>query len=476
MYENTAGQASSGRKWWLIPALLLLLAVTGAGAFLAKGSSPAPVRGAEEAKKTEEFSTGLLHVDVIRPIRDTLERKTSQAGTAWALEWADIYAEVSGYLKERNVDIGSVVNEGDVLARIDVPDLEARMEEQSAAVGLAEAQRDQKKAAIDRAEADLRAAEAKYKAAIAKRKSDEAYLAFRDKQLDRYQKLLVARSIDAKLVDEQEDHREAAFQSVNASIEAVAAAAAAKESAKARIEEAKAEFEVAKQTVGVAQAELKRAEVMVKFATIRASFSGIVSYRDQGFNPGAFIRAAHSGGSNGPLLTLQHTETMRIVVPIPDRDSPYCKPDVSTALITFDALPKEVFPPYPVSRIAKSEDQQTKTMRAEIDVENPKGIIAQGMYGLVTITLAKAENTLSIPSACLVGKKADGRASIYVVRNGKVYPVPIKTGLDNGIDVEVIEGIGENDRVVLNPSDDLAEGVEVTATEIAPAKVSATKH
>jgi RND family efflux transporter MFP subunit len=476
MYENAAGRAPSGRKWWLIPALLLLLAVTGAGAFLAKGSSPAPGRGAEEAKKTEESSTGLLHVDVIRPIRDTLARKTSQAGTAWALEWADIYAEVSGYLKERNVDIGSVVNEGDVLARIDVPDLEARMEEQSAAVGLAEAQMNQKNAAIDRAKADLKASEAKYNAAIAKRKSDEAYLAFRDKQLDRYQRLLTARSIDAKLVDEQEDHREAAFQSVNASIEAVAAAAAQKESAKAHIEEAEAEFEVAKQTVGVAKAELKRAEVMVKFATIRARFSGVISYRDQGFNPGAFIRAANGGSASGPLLTLQHNEIMRIVVPIPDRDMPYCKPGVSTAHITFDALPKEEFPPYKVSRIAQSEDPQTKTMRAEIDVPNPKGLIAQGMYGLVTITLAKAENTLSIPSACLVGKRADGEASVYVDRDGKVYSVKIKTGLDNGIDVEVIEGIGENDRVVLNPSDDLAEGIEVTTTEIAAPKASAARH
>src|SRR5262249_36114275 len=163
-----------------------------------------------------------------------------------------------------------------------------------------------------------------------------------------------------------EDHREAAFEAWNAAKEAVVAADAQRKSAKAHIEEAKAEFEVAKQTVGVAQAELKRAEVMVKFATIRASFSGVISYRDQGFNPGAFIRAAHAGSRAGPLLTLQHNQKMRIVVPIPDRDMPYCKPGVSTALIPFDAL-KEIFPPYPVSRIAQSEDLQTKTMRAEID-------------------------------------------------------------------------------------------------------------
>ncbi len=85
---------------------------------------------------------------------------------------------------------------------------------------------------------------------------------------------------------------------------------------------------------------------------------------------------------------------MRIVVPIPDRDVPYCKPGVSSARITFDALPDEKFPPYLVSRIAKSEDLQTKTMRAEIDVPNPKGEIEQGMYGLVTVTLSSVERCI----------------------------------------------------------------------------------
>jgi HlyD family secretion protein len=152
---------------------------------------------------------------------------------------------------------------------------------------------------------------------------------------------------------------------------------------------------------------------------------------------------------------------MRIVVPIPDRDVPYCKPGVSTALVTFDALPGKVFA-YPVARIARSEDLQTKTMRAEIDVPNPDGQIAQGMYGLVTITLAKVANALSISWACLSGKEAGGKASVYVVRDGKLYLASIRTGMDNGVDVEVLEGLKPDDQVVINPSGDLAEGLAVT--------------
>lgn len=474
---TTASTVDATRRWWLIPALLLLVIAVAAGAYLAKAPAHSTAHGAEAPKKSGSTGTQ-IHVDVVSPTRGTLERRTSQAGTAMAFEWVDIYAEVSGYLKKRKVDIGSVVKKGDLLAEIDVPDLKAKQEQQKAARELAIAQVAQKKAAITSAEADFDAVKARKKAAEAKLHSDQAYLKFRDKQLARFQDLFRERSIDARLVDEQEDRREAAFEAVNASNEAVHAAEAQLKSMQAKIAQANADWEEAKRMVEVAKAELDRASAMVEFSTIEAAFDGVITFRDPGFNEGAFIRAATAGGSATPLLTLQHTDTMRIVVPIPDRDVPYCRPGVSQALITFDALPGQVFPPYPVSRIAQSEDLQTKTMRAEIDVPNPKGLIRQGMYGLMTITLAKAENALSIPSACLAGKAEGGKATVYVVRDNKVYLTPIKTRLDNGIEVEVVEGLDKDVRVVLNPSGDLADGVAVSVTEVdkSPKPVASARH
>jgi RND family efflux transporter MFP subunit len=475
--STSSSTTDAGRRWWLIPGLLLLGIGVSAGAYLAKAPAHPAAHGAETPKNSE--TTGAqIHVDVVSPTRGTLERKTSQAGTAMAFEWVDIYAEVSGYLKTRTVDIGSFVKKGALLAEIDVPDLKAKQEQQKAARELAKAQVAQKKAAIASAEADLEAVKARKKAAEAKLHSDQAYLKFRDKQLVRFQDLFRERSIDARLVDEQEDRREAAFEAVNASQEAVHAAEAQLKSMEAKIAQAKADWEESQRMVEVAKAELDRASAMVEFSTMEAPFDGVITFRDQGFNEGAFIRAATGGGSSGPLLTLQHTDTMRIVVPIPDRDVPYCRPGVSEALITFDALPGEVFPPYPVSRIAQSEDLQTKTMRAEIDVPNPKGLIRQGMYGLVTITLAKAENAVSIPSACLAGKAAGGKATVYVVRDNKVYLTPIKTRLDNGIEIEVVQGLDKDARVVLNPSGDLADGVAVNVTEVdrSPKSVASAQH
>ncbi len=476
----SSDSASSGRKWWLIPTLLAALVVICAAAYIASTPSGTAHGAGSDEPKADAAPTA-LPVEVVKPTKGTLERKTAQAGTAMAFKWIDIYAEVSGYLKERRVDIGSVVKQGDILAVIEVPELNAQVQQQEAAVELAKAQVKQRQAAVESAKADQEAWVARINTAVARLHSDEANLKFRNKQRERYTALLRERSIDARMVDEQEDRYEAAFEAVNASKEAVTASKAQEKASRAKIKQAEADLEEMEKTVHVRQAELEKARAMLGFATIRAKFSGVITYRNPSLDEGAFIRAS-TGTTGNPLLTLQHTQTMRIVVPIPDRDVPYCKPldpapgatnkDVSMALVSFDALPKKVFPPYPVARKAQSEDLQTKTMRAEIDVPNPDGKITQGMYGLMTITLARAENALFIPSSCLVGKAGGGKATVWVVRDNKLFLASIETGMDNGVDMEVVKGLQPDDDVVVNPSDDLAEGIPVTMTRASAAKTS----
>jgi HlyD family secretion protein len=467
MRENhacAADPSSSGRKWWLIPLLFVLLAVTGAGAYLAKGSSPSTARGAEDPAAEP---SSRVHAEVVKPTRGLLERKTAQAGTVMAFDWIDIYSEVSGYLLRQPVDRGSVVKKGDLLVEIDVPDLRARRDKHKAGLELARAQVGQKRAAIRAAEADLKAVEARKRAAESKVKSDTAFYEFRKKQLKRYQDLLASRSIDARLVDEQEDHLTAAFEAVNSAREAVAAAEAQEKASEAKIVQAKSDLQEAEAKVDVTKSELELAQVEVSFATLRARFDGVITNRN--FHEGDFIREADGGGSTTPLLTLQHTEKMRMVVPIPDRDVPFCDPGAE-AVIVFDALPHEKFT-YPVSRIAAAEDLQTKTMRVEIDIPNTasdpsKGKIRHGMYGLATITLKKLENALTIPSACLVGRAQGGNAAVYVVRDGRAHLTAIKIGLDNGIDLGVLDGLKLDDWVVVSSSGGIADDIAVFTTEI----------
>src|SRR5439155_8378469 len=129
-----------------------------------------------------------------------------------------------------------------------------------------------------------------------------------------------------------------------------------------------------------------------------------------------FIRSADQGGVV-PLLAVERTDLMRVVVQVPDRDVPYVSTKAS-AIVEIDALPGVVFETkgeseVAVSRWADAEDPTTRTMRTEVDVKNPDGLLRHGMYGRVALTLSQGSpNALRIPSAALVGKAEGGRAAV----------------------------------------------------------------
>jgi RND family efflux transporter MFP subunit len=196
---------------------------------------------------------------------------------------------------------------------------------------------------------------------------------------------------------------------------------------------------------------------MVDFATIRAPYDGYITQRSK--LPGDFVKAGTEGASE-PLLTVERTDKMRVVVQIPDRDVPYCDPD-DEATVEIDALPGVRFPDAKVSRIARSEEPHTKLMRVEIDLDNRNGKLRQGMFGWVTIVLDRSPEQLSIPSSCLVGKARDGSATVYVVRDGVARLVSIKYGADNGHLVAVETGLTLRDEVITEAPPGLHEDMRV---------------
>src|SRR5262249_46395138 len=125
-----------------------------------------------------------------------------------------------------------------------------------------------------------------------------------------------------------------------------------------------------------------------------------------------------------------------------------------------------------IARIAKSEDPHTRLMQVELDVKNAEtgGKLVQGMYGRVTIVLDRAAKSLSVPSGCVRNKQADGRAEVFVVRKGRngserAKLVQVRVGMDDGLKVEVLQGLTTADRVVLQPPPDLADGAPVVLVE-----------
>ena len=453
---------TSSKTGWLIGGALLLLFVIGAAAWWRhEGHVRTTAHSGNSGEGSQTASSDAVRVEVEYPKVGGIIHTSTQTGSVHAFEDADLYAKVSGYLKSQKVDIGDRVKRGEVLAEIDDPEIVKEADRAQAALDQAKSMVSQAEARIETAKADEEAARATVKEAEAQVERYAATRKYRQKELNRYTRLAEQRAVQQAVVDEAEDHYESAVAAEHAGQAAVITARAKLSSAHANVDQAKADLLEAKANVQVAEATLAKAKVLVGYLKIVSPYDGVITQRN--FHRGAFIRSAEAGGAL-PLLTVARTDLMRVVTHIPDRDVPYV--DVGDrAVISLDALPGKTFEGK-VSRFAETEDPQSRTMRTEVDLANPDGKLREGMYGIATIYLEPPSKRLTIPSAALVEKSENGKASVFVVRDGKARQVPVTVGADDAIRVEILSGLSPDDEVILT------KGAVSDGTPVAPVRAS----
>ncbi|MGC3967754.1 MAG: efflux RND transporter periplasmic adaptor subunit [Pirellulales bacterium] len=423
---------------------------------------PQPTVAAEPVT-TPHSTESRVRVEVIHPSLGGMARKTLQPGSAHSFESAEIYAKVSGYLKEQYVDIGTRVEKGKLLAEIEVPELLQEIERE--------------KALLRQAVAEVSQAESNIKSIIAERNATQALIAqaeanvaryesereFKDKQYQRIRELHSLNSIEERLVDEKLDQLNAARSAETAARSAVLTAQQQALAAAARVAHAESELAVAKAKVDVAQAVLDKTSLLAAFSKVTSPYDGIVTQRH--YHRGAFIRSADQGG-DVPLFSVDRVDVMRVVVQVPDRDVPYTQVG-DKARIAFDALPNRPFESE-IARLLASENPESRTMRVEVDLKNPEELIRDGMYGHVEIDLEPPAKGLTIPSSCLVGAATRESAKVYVAHGGLARLTQVAIGKDTGTEVEVITGLTAENQVVLSPSGALTDGTPVEATPFQP--------
>ena len=449
------------KQRWAAVTMVLLAALGGVAwgiMSLMHGTGPTTAENHPQPAAETQPADAPITVTVTNPGAGILQRVTTQPGSVEAFESVGLFSKVPGFLKSQKVDINDKVTKGEVLAVVDVPELEAQRRRAAAGVRQSQARVGTANARIKSAQADLAAATAEVTRSEAAAKSASAWVRFRALQLKRMEALFQSRSIEEKLVDEAKEQYEASVETERSAIEAITTSKAKVAASAAKVEQANAELGEAQADVEVAQAELEKAEVQVAFSKVTAPFDGVVTKRV--FNVGAYIRSANDGG-NAPFLTVQRTDLMRVVVQVPDRDVPLTTPG-KEALLRFDALPGRQFTAK-VSRTSDHEDPLTRLMRVEIDLPNPDRAIHDGMYGEVTIILDANKNALSIPSTCVVRKTPGGDGTVFVLHDGVVRQVPVKFGTDNGVRISVLSGLTATDQVVDRPPPSLADGSAATA-------------
>ena len=445
------------RRWRYAVAAAVVVAAAAGGFRMAGLGAASPDKAGSKAERTEADDQ-TPRVEVVRPRRGGIERTTVQPGSVHSFESVELYAMVSGYLKTQEVDIGSRVKQGQVLAEIDVPREESAAAEGAALLEQSKAQARQMEAKLKSVEAERDTAAAAVDQAAADVDRFVANRRLAESQYARVKNLSDRNAVDRRLVDEQQRDMEASVAAEKAARLAVLSAKSRLLAAEAKVEQARADVAEAKASIGVAEARVAKAKVDLQYAKITAPFAGVVTHRN--FHPGSFIRAA-SGSTPLPLLTVSRTDLMRVVVRVPDRDVVLTDPG-DKAVVTIDSLQGRAFKGT-VSRIGESEDHTTRTMRVEIDLPNPDGLLREGMYGRATIHLEPPSERLTVPVACVVERPAKGKGVVQVVRDGKVRRVKVDLGADNGTLVEVASGVGADDEVVLRTSTPLEDDMTVVA-------------
>ncbi|MFO0907155.1 MAG: efflux RND transporter periplasmic adaptor subunit [Isosphaeraceae bacterium] len=396
-----------------------------------------------------------LEVHTVTLAPGGITRTSAQIGSVEAYDHADLYAKVSGYLKSQTVDFGSQVKKGDLLAEIDDPEVVKERERAEASLALTHATVKQAQASLETARADWEAAQAAVQEAHAEIRRATSKRSYRGKVLDRYKELVARNAETQQVVDEQEENYEAAIADELSARAAEATARARATAAQAKIGQAQADLAQAEANVKVAEATLGKAQAEESYTRITAPYNGVITRRT--FFPGAFIRSAEEGETR-PLLSIGRIDKVRVITEVPDLSVPLT--DVGDpAEVTLDALPGHVFKGQ-VSRFASSEDISSRTMHTEIDLDNPDGKIRPGMSGIARIFLHTDVKVVTLPASVLVGETRGDKADLYVIRSGRARKTRVRIGVDDGLRVEILEGIAPDDQVILDTSA-LSDGMPV---------------
>jgi RND family efflux transporter MFP subunit len=217
--------------------------------------------------------------------------------------------------------------------------------------------------------------------------------------------------------------------------------------------------EQAKATVGSSAASVDRLKALAGFEKILAPFDGVVTTRN--YDVGALISASNIGPGQ-ELFDVAEDDRLRVFVNVPEEYALQIAFDRPVRLALERNYPGHTFTGR-VERSAGTLDPVTRTLRTELDFENndPAGRIFPGMYGQAIFTIPRDKPVLTLPTAALLFE-ADGKQVAIVNPDNTVHFQKVEVGSDYGTEIEVTSGLKGDERVVANPGEQLAEGIEVS--------------
>jgi HlyD family secretion protein len=412
-------------KWFLLAAVILL-----AGLVLYRGWGFSQKRtGTQRASRME------VPVQVTPVVSKSLAYSVKITGNILPLMQVDLFPKVSGYLERIDVHIGDAVKQSQVIAQIDQTDFLNKVREIDAKVAQAKAQ-------LTEIETGTRTEELRQ----AEEAVTQAQSRFNNAKLqhERVEALYKREVISKKECDVADMEY----------IVAEAQLASSQQQLKLLREGARREVRDASQAkLREMEAILEQERNRLKDTKIVAPFRGEISRR--------YVDAGALVSPSTPLVNLVHTETLKIIANILEKDIPLLKAGMK-AKIRVESYPEKVFEGR-VEKINSALDLSTRTLQAEIYIPNPERILKPGMFSNVEVVLLEKPQTLVIPREAVIA--AGSEMAVFVVEGKQAVRRLITLGYEQDQSVEILKGLNEGDQVIIKGQQSVKDGSAVRVIE-----------
>ena len=344
-----------------------------------------------------------MTVATIQVVREDLSHQMAVQGEFRPFQEIDLHPKVAGFLEKMNVDIGDTVKQGQLIAVIEVPELQDDLVRADAVV--------------KRSEQDVIRDEAAY---------EEARLA--------NQRLMAAAKAQPNLIAQQD------LDVVHARERVIASTLAS-----------------AREQVQVAGADVRKLKTMLGFSRIVAPFSGVITRRNA--DPGQMIQAGTASSTQAtPLVRLSQMDRLRLVFPV--SMSYVSRVKLGDEVEVRVESPSKILRAK-ISRFTHKVETATRAMDVEVDVENSDLSLIAGMYASVLLTLEHHDRVLSVPVQAVT--RGESPSVLVINSRQELEERRVKLGLETPTSIEIVEGLKEGDSVVLGSRTLFKPGQKVEA-------------
>lgn len=364
-------------------------------------------------------------VGVVKVTRHDLTSTLEIASEFEPFQEINVYAKVSGYIQKLYVDWGTHVKQGQLLAVLEIPELQQQLQQDEAAVRRSDQD-------LARAHEELNRSESSYK---------------------------VAHLTYSRLADVQKSRPELVAQ------QEVDVAQGKDVEASAGVSGAKDALAASEQALLASKAALEKDKAMFAYARITAPFDGVVT-KINAYTGALLPAGTASSNPDSALCRLSQNNLLRLVIPVPER----AVADIhegQVLAVNVSAI-KKIFNGK-IVRFSEEIDTGTRTMHTEVNVPNPTFELVPGMYASVQIPLQNVKNVLTVPVQA-VEAAGNGEGVVLVVNaSNHIEKRSVKLGLETAADAEILSGLKEGEMVVFGEQNQFRPDQLVSPQLVKPA-------